>query len=83
MGESGGTGGGGGGAPSGGHGTGPSLAPQYIKLEKPPKFGGKHSELENFIFAMKLYLDSSGLRGSNAARFLVSYLYGDALTWWR
>ena len=32
---------------------------------------------------MRLYLDSSGLTGQNAARFLVSYLVGDALTWWR
>ena len=59
------------------------MAPPHIKLEKPPKFSGKHSELENFLFAMQLYLDSSGLTGQNAARFLVSYLVGDALTWWR
>ena len=58
---------------------GPTLAPPHIKLEKSPKFSGKHSELENFLFAMRLYLDSSGLKGQNASRFLVSYLVGDAL----
>ena len=80
MGES---GGGGGGNPAGATTAGPTLYPPYIKIEKPPKFSGKHSELENFLFAMRLYLDSSGLTGQSATRFLVSYLVGDALTWWR
>ena len=32
---------------------------------------------------MKMYIASVGLNGQNASRFFVSYLTGDALTWWR
>jgi hypothetical protein len=33
---------------------------------------------------MKQYIDSVGLgEGSHACRFFVSYLKGDAATWWR
>ena len=32
---------------------------------------------------MKLYIDSVGLVGQNACRFIVSYLKDNALTWWR
>ena len=54
-----------------------------MKLDRPMRFNGKHSELENFLFAMKSYITSSNLQGQSATRFLVSYLQGDALTWWR
>ena len=47
------------------------------------RFTGKHSELENFLFAMLSYIASSNLQGQAATKFLVSYLQGDALTWWR
>lgn len=40
--------------------------------------------MDNFLFEMKQYIDSVGLgQGSTAVRFAVSYLKGDALTWWR
>ena len=32
---------------------------------------------------MKQYLDTTNLRGSDAARYLVTFFSGDALTWWR
>jgi hypothetical protein len=32
---------------------------------------------------MESFIASSDLRGQAATRFLVSYLTGDALTWWR
>lgn len=62
----------------------PSLVPKEVKLEKPSVYTGKKSELNNFLFEMRQYIDSVGL-GSNgsACRFLVSHLKGDALTWWR
>lgn len=62
---------------------GPTLSPEFVKLDRPSRFSGKHSDLENFLFAMNSYIASSGLRGQAATRFLVSYLTGDALTWWR
>ena len=30
--------------------TGPTLQPPSVKLEKPGRFSGKHSELDNFVF---------------------------------
>jgi hypothetical protein len=58
--------------------------PRELKVEKPPSFSGKHGELQNFIFLMRQYLDTVNLgTGPNACRVLVSYLRGDALTWWR
>ena len=62
---------------------GPTLSPEFVKLDRPSRFNGKHSELENFLFAMESYIASSGLQGQAATKFLVSYLTGDALTWWR
>ena len=32
---------------------------------------------------MRMYLDSVGLTGVNACKYVVSFLKGDALTWWR
>ena len=52
-------------------------------MDKPSKFTGRHDELENFIFQMKMHLDSVGLKGQNAVKYVVSFLKGDALTWWR
>jgi hypothetical protein len=53
-------------------------------LAKPNTFNGKHSELDNFVFEMKSYIDNVGLgSGNRACRFLTTYLKGDALTWWR
>lgn len=63
--------------------SGPSLAPAYVKLDRPMRFDGKHAELENFLFAMESYILSSEIQGQAATKFLVSYLEGDALTWWR
>lgn len=68
----------------GGAGAGPTLQPREIKVEKPSKFSGKHSELDNFVFEMKQYVETVGLgSGTRACRLLVSYLKGDAMTWWR
>ena len=62
----------------------PTLVPREIKVEKPMTFGGKHSDLQNFIFLMRQYIDTVGLGSEGkACRFLVSYLRDDALTWWR
>ncbi len=62
----------------------PSLVPREVKVEKPSTFSGKHTDLSNFLFEMRQYIDTVGLgTDGNACRFLVSYLKGDALTWWR
>ena len=58
--------------------------PREVKLSKPSSFSGKKVEVDNFIFEMRQYVDSVGLEtGNTACRFVVSYLKGDALTWWR
>lgn len=47
-------------------------------------FSGKHSEVHNFIFAMRQYIDSVNLgNGSAACRFAVSFLRDSAFSWWR
>ncbi len=62
----------------------PSLVPREVKLSKPSNFSGKKTEVDNFIFEMRQYVDSVGLgTGGTACRFVVSHLKGDALTWWR
>lgn len=64
--------------------SGPSLVPREVKLARPNSFSGKKSEVDNFIFEMKQYVDSVNLGGNGSAcRFVVSYLKGEALTWWR
>lgn len=41
-------------------------------------------DVDNFIFEMRQYVDSTGLgSGSTACRFVVSHLKEQALTWWR
>lgn len=58
--------------------------PREVKLAKPSTFSGKKSEVDNFIFEMRQYVDSVGLgTEGTACRFVVSHLKGDALTWWR
>ncbi|MDY6966383.1 MAG: hypothetical protein SVM80_10535 [Halobacteriota archaeon] len=42
---------------------GPTLSPEFVKLDRPGRFNGKHSDLENFLFAMNSYIASSGMRG--------------------
>ena len=62
----------------------PSLVPREVKLAKPSTFAGRKSEVDNFIFEMRQYVDSVGLgTGSTACRFVVSHLKESALTWWR
>ena len=62
----------------------PSLLPREVNLAKPTTFSGKKSEVDNFIFEMRQYVDSMGLGdGSTACRFVVSHLKETALTWWR
>ena len=62
----------------------PSLIPREVKVEKPSTFSGRHADLSNFLFEMLQYIDTVGLgTDGKACRFLVSYLKGDALTWWR
>lgn len=40
--------------------------------------------MDNFVFEIKQYIDTVGLgSGARACRFLVTYLKGDAMTWWR
>ncbi len=70
-------------AGAGGLRVGPSLIPDNVKMDKPLRFSGKHHELGNFLFAMRSYIASVNLTGQNASRFFVSFLTGDALTWWR
>ena len=65
-------------------GSRPTLVPRELKLSKPSTFSGKKTEVDNFIFEMRQYVDSVSLgTGSTACRFVVSHLKGDALTWWR
>ncbi len=65
-------------------GSRPSLVPREVKLSKPSTFSGKKTEVDNFVFEMRQYVDSVSLgTGSTACRFVVSHLKGDALTWWR
>ena len=55
-----------------------------MKLSKPSTFSGKKTEVDNFLFEMRQYVDSVGLgTGSTALRLVVSHFKGDALTWWR
>jgi hypothetical protein len=62
----------------------PTLRPREVKLDRPLTFNGKKKDLANFVFVMRQYIDSVGLGdGSEACRFLVSYLRDDALTWWQ
>ena len=47
-------------------------------------FDGNKKAMHNFLYVMQQYIDSVGLGvGSRACRFFVSFLRGDALTWWR
>ncbi len=65
-------------------GSRPTLVPRELKLSKPSTFSGKKTEVDNFIFEMRQYVDSVSLgTGGTACRFVVSHLKGDALTWWR
>lgn len=51
--------------------------PSNVKLQKPNTFSGKHSEIENWLFEMRQYVDSVGLGSyGNACRFIVTYLKG-------
>lgn len=55
-----------GGRGSGGSGmaagiSGPSIAPAYVKLDRPMRFDGNHAELENFLFAVESYIYNSDL----------------------
>ena len=60
------------------------MVPREIKLAKPNTFDGNREEVHNFIFEIKQYIDSLGMGiDQTACRFAVSYLKGDALTWWR
>ena len=60
----------------------PTLVPREIKLSKPSTFSGRKTEVDNFLFEMRQYVDSVGLgTGGTACRFIVSHLKGDALTW--
>jgi hypothetical protein len=60
------------------------LVPSEVRLAKPSEFHGKKSEVDNFIFEMRQYVDSVNLGEDSAAcRFVVSHLKDSALTWWR
>lgn len=62
----------------------PTLVPREVKLAKPTTFSGRKSEVDNFIFEMRQYVDSVGLGSEGTAcRFIVSHLKEAALTWWR
>ena len=80
-------GGGAGGSGGGGGGTsartGPTLQPNFLKMDKLDPFYGDHNKLDNFIFSMRSYLASTNASNQVACRYLVSHLKGDALTWWR
>jgi hypothetical protein len=65
-------------------GTYPRLVPKEIRLTPPNVFTGKKSELENFLFEVRQYVDSVELGSSaTACRFVVSLFKESALTWWR
>jgi hypothetical protein len=65
-------------------GMAPTLQPREVKLPRPNTFDGKHSELDNFVFEIRSYIDNVGLGdGPRACRYLTTHLKGDALTWWR
>lgn len=46
---------------AGGVSHGPSLVPREVKLAKLSTFSGKKSEVDNFIFEMRQYVDSVNL----------------------
>ena len=58
--------------------------PKEVKIGTPAGFSGKKSELDNFIFEMRHYIDCVNLGdGEDACRFVATHLKGSALTWWR
>ena len=47
-------------------------------------FDGNKKHLQNFLYVMQNFIDTVGLGdGSRACRYFVSFLRGEALTWWR
>ena len=62
----------------------PSFAAHKIKLDLPPKFAGKPSELTFWVFQAEQYCGMVGLaRPTDIVQLAVSHLEGDAFTWWR
>ncbi len=45
----------------------PTLVPREIKLSKPSTFSGRKTEVDNFLFKMRQYVDSVGLGTSGTA----------------
>ncbi len=56
-----------------------------VKPPRPPKFGGRASEVFNFCHVVKLYLKASGidLDSEEAVDIAATYLEASAMTWWR
>ena len=62
----------------------PSFAARQIKLDLPPKFTGKPSDLNGWVFQVEQYCKTVGLAmPTDMVRLAVSRLEGDAFIWWR
>ena len=62
----------------------PTFSAESIKLDLPPKFTGKPSELSGWLFEVEQYCDIVGIvKPVDRVRLAVSRLEGDAFTWWR
>ena len=62
----------------------PTFSAASIKLDLPPKFAGKPSELSGWLFEVEQYCDIVGIvKPVDRVRLAVSRLERDAFTWWR
>ena len=62
----------------------PTFSAANIKLDLPPKFAGKPSELSLWLFEVEQYCDIVGIvKSVDRVRLVVSLLECDAFTWWR
>ena len=62
----------------------PTFSAANIKLDLPPKFAGKPSELSGWLFEVEQYCDIVGIiKPVDRVRLAVSQLECDAFTWWR
>ena len=61
----------------------PTFAAVKIKLNLPPKFSSKPSELSGWLFEKEQYCDIMGIvKPVDRVRLAVSQLEHDAFTWW-
>ena len=60
------------------------MVPNFVKIERPSNFTGKHSEVQDWLFEMRSYIDTLQLGSyGKACEVIQRHLKGQALTWWR